>query len=58
MAISSCKTFEPGGRQNIFSIDSSPYVDQSFSYEGYPQDAEKINGRWPMIGLVALLGAL
>ena len=27
------------------------------SYEGYPQNAEKVNGRWAMIGFVALLGA-
>ena len=24
---------------------------------GYPQNAEKVNGRWAMIGFVALLGA-
>ena len=31
--------------------------DESASYEGYPQNAEKVNGRWAMIGFVALLGA-
>ena len=50
-------TTESGGRQNIFPTEPSPYVDQSVSYDGYPQNAEKVNGRWAMIGLVALLGA-
>ena len=26
-------------------------------YDGYPQNAEKTNGRWAMLGFVALLGA-
>ena len=30
---------------------------ESASYEGYPQNAEKVNGRWAMIGMVALFGA-
>ena len=41
----------------MFPTEPIPYVDQSVSYDGYPQNAEKINGRWAMIGLVALLGA-
>ena len=57
MANSSYITTESGGRQNIFPTEPRPYVDQSVSYDGYPQNAEKINGRWAMIGLVALLGA-
>ena len=48
---------ESGGRQNIYPNEPSPYVDQSVSYDGYSQNAEKVNGRWAMIGLVALLGA-
>lgn len=46
---------ESGGRQNIYSIEPTPQVDTT--YEGYPQEAEKANGRWAMIGFVALLGA-
>ena len=26
-------------------------------HTGYPQNAEKVNGRWAMIGFVALIGA-
>ena len=50
-------TTESGGRQNIYSTEPRPYIDESVSYEGYPQNAEKVNGRWAMIGFVALLGA-
>ena len=54
---SSQVTTESGGRQNMFPSETRPYIDDSVSYEGYPQNAEKVNGRWAMIGLVALLGA-
>ena len=37
--------------------ETRPYIDESVSYDGYPQNAEKVNGRWAMIGFVALLGA-
>ena len=50
-------TTESGGRQNMFPSETKPYIDESVSYEGYPQNAEKVNGRWAMIGFVALLGA-
>tara|TARA_X000000950_G_scaffold88585_1_gene111536 strand:- start:1816 stop:2007 length:192 start_codon:yes stop_codon:yes gene_type:complete len=46
---------ESGGRQNIYSIEPQPQVD--YSYEGYGIEAEKANGRWAMLGFVALLGA-
>ena len=48
---------ESGGRQNAFPTETRPYIDGSVSYEGYPQNAEKVNGRWAMIGFVALIGA-
>ena len=48
---------ESGGRQNIYSVEPRPYIDENASYEGYPQNAEKVNGRWAMIGFVALIGA-
>ena len=51
-------TTESGGRQNAFPNETRPYIDESVSYEGYPQNAEKVNGRWAMIGLVALLGCI
>ena len=50
-------TTESGGRQNMFPSETRPYIDETVSYDGYPQNAEKVNGRWAMIGFVALLGA-
>ena len=50
-------TTESCGRQNAFQNATSPYIDESVSYDGNPQNAEKVNGRWAMIGFVALLGA-
>ena len=48
---------EGGGRQNMYPTETRSYIDESISYEGYPQNAEKVNGRWAMIGMIALLGA-
>ena len=50
-------TTESGGRQNMFPTESSPYIDESVSYGSYPQNAEKVNGRWAMVGFAALVGA-
>ena len=30
---------------------------QDITFIDYPKDAEKVNGRWAMLGLVALIGA-
>jgi len=46
---------ESGGRQNIYSIEPTPQVDKN--YAGYPEEAEKTNGRWAMLGIVSLFGA-
>ena len=46
---------ESGVRQNIYSIEPLTQIDNN--YGGYPEDAEKVNGRWAMIGIIALLGA-
>ena len=45
------------GKQNMFGAEVAPWVDKDDNYEGYPENAEKTNGRWAMIGIVALLGA-
>ena len=50
-------TTESGGRQNMFPTETRPYIDESVSYDSYPQNAEKVNGRWAMIGFIALVGA-
>ena len=46
-------TTESGGRQNMFPTETRPYIDESISYESWAKNAEKINGRWAMLGLVA-----
>ena len=50
-------TTESGGRQNMFPSETSPYIDETVSYDGYPQNAEKVNGRLAMVGFVAAVGA-
>ena len=32
-------TTESGGRQNAFPNETRPYIDESVSYDGYPQNA-------------------
>ena len=48
-------TTESGGRQNIFPVEVQTEIVQE--YTNYPSEAEKANGRWAMIGFVALIGA-
>ena len=43
------------GKQNMFASEVEPQLVEN--YEGYPENAEKTNGRWAMIGFVALIGA-
>ncbi len=49
------KIAESGGTQDIKSTELPAQVDATFI--DYPKDAEKVNGRWAMLGLVALIGA-
>ena len=48
-------TTESGNRQNIFPIEAQPELIENYS--GYAEEAEKANGRWAMIGFIALIGA-
>ena len=45
------------GKQNMFAAEAQPWIDENSSYEGYAKNAEKTNGRWAMIGFIALIGA-
>ena len=49
------KISESGGTQDIDSTELPAHVDTTFI--DYPKDAEKVNGRWAMLGLIALFGA-
>ena len=46
-------TTESGGRQNMYPTEPKPYIDENISYESWAKNAEKVNGRWAMLGLVA-----
>ena len=49
------KIADSSGTQDIESAELPTNVDATFI--DYPKDAEKVNGRWAMLGLVALFGA-
>ena len=49
------KVTENGGTQDIKSSESTAQIKATFI--DYPKDAEKVNGRWAMLGFVALFGA-
>ena len=49
------KSIESGDTQYINSAEA-PANDET-TFIDYPKDAEKVNGRWAMLGLVALIGA-
>ena len=49
------KITESGGTQDNKGTEPPANLDTSFI--DYPKDAEKVNGRWAMLGLVALFGA-
>jgi|TARA_B100000123_G_scaffold261036_1_gene227896 hypothetical protein len=44
-------TTESGGRQNMYPTETRPYLDEN--YKGYGPNAELLNGRLAMLGLVA-----
>ena len=43
------------GKQNVFAKEVAIQLDEK--YTNYPEEAERANGRWAMVGFVALLGA-
>ena len=43
------------GKQNMFATQVQPQLVENYS--SYPEEAEKTNGRWAMIGIIALFGA-
>lgn len=52
------------GQQNMFAKEPSMYIDpkveeqmQSDMYETHNEKAEKLNGRFAMMGIIAALGA-
>ena len=49
------KITEGGDKQDFNSAETPNQIDSTVV--DYPKDAEKVNGRWAMLGLVALFGA-
>ena len=43
------------GKQNMFATQVKPQLIENYS--SYPEEAEKTNGRWAMIGMIALFGS-
>ena len=43
------------GKQNMFAYEAPMQLDEN--YTDYPEEAEKANGRWAMIGFISLLCA-
>ena len=48
-------TTESGGRQNIFPTEVQTQLVEE--YTNYPKEAEKANGRFALLGVIALVGA-
>jgi hypothetical protein len=50
-------TTEDGGRTNMYATEPRMYISQSdaekYGYETYAERAEKMNGRFAMMGFVA-----
>ena len=43
------------GKQNMFATQVKPQLVDNYS--NFPEEAEKTNGRWAMIGIIALIGS-
>ena len=43
------------GKQNMFATQVQTQLVENYS--NYPEEAEKTNGRWAMIGMIALFGS-
>tara|TARA_Y100001968_G_scaffold183133_1_gene167776 strand:+ start:43003 stop:43227 length:225 start_codon:yes stop_codon:yes gene_type:complete len=43
------------GKQNVFANEVAMQFDES--YTNYPEEAERANGRWAMVGFLALMGS-
>jgi len=52
---SSTQVITEYGKQNIFARETKPQLVED--YTNYPQEAEKSNGRWAMIGMISLLAS-
>ena len=57
-------TTEDGGRQNLFAREPQMYIDPIIeeqlmkdNFETHNEKAEKLNGRFAMMGIIAALGA-
>ena len=55
---------EDGGRQNLYAREPRMYIDPQIeeqqmkdNYETHNEKAEKLNGRFAMMGVIAALGA-
>ena len=52
---SSSQVITEYGKQNIFARETPPQLVENYS--NFPQEAEKTNGRWAMVGMISLLGS-
>jgi len=43
------------GKQNMFASETPPQLVEN--YTNYPNEAEKTNGRWAMVGVISLLAS-
>ena len=57
-------TTEDGGRTNLFAREPQMYIDPTIeeqlmneNFETHNEKAEKLNGRFAMMGIIAALGA-